>query len=206
MPNTEDQRPDLLAQIQARHCNTLALLAAAIDLGHIAAARLNADEAARIVGFKHITALRSQTNDLVYRYARSLCSPVEGHLIDCIRERNGHPAVFLLDGLPLRLKKADAQGRTSNYPTRAVRAMGAVSFRYSLFAEQDDLDIAIEEGLVVDLVYFSGEAAGQYNGVGLKLAGGGVDCIAIDIPTDDVLVRISPEVHETYHALRADIA
>jgi hypothetical protein len=198
---------DALHEAIQRHQHVFPYLYEAIDLAHLAYRRARAESAQYVPGIPKSRRVRNDINDDAWRYARSICEPlVTARLITSFESVDGGDLVVLPDGLQMRLKKGDPRGNTSNYPTPAIRQRGHCAIGL-LFSGATALDVAIQEGVVVDVVYVAAEAHGEYEQVGLRYAAAEVSpFITFEPPSLEALQRISPAAHEIVIDARAKLA
>jgi hypothetical protein len=97
----------------------------------------------------------------------------------------------------MRLKKGDRHGRTSNFSTNRVKKMRAAADRIALFSEATALDLFIEEGNWIDVVYCAGQAMHEYTQSGIRIAMADVSpFFTIPLASPAHLMSISPTAYQ----------
>lgn len=191
-----DEPRSILSAAMDRHSRPLVVVQEAIELAHLAF-RLNREaESSRVPGVPSTRRVRNEINDLVWRYVRAIAEPleIEGVQFDTV---DGGEVMVLSDGMRLRIKKGDRSGRTSNYPTLAIRRMAAGPERIAVFPQATPLDEAIMCGQRFDIVYVAGESAENYEAVGMRFSADPESpFLIVDPPSADALRGVSPEVYE----------
>lgn len=184
----------VLEEVEQRHGAVLPFVVEAIDLAHLAHERMRELSAPMVPGIPNKRRVRNEINNDCWRFFRSLADSLieDGHLRLVDEINNGMVMVFP-DGLPARIKKCDANGRTSNYPTATVVDRTINAKNQCLFAEASELDLYIADGNMIDIVYESGDAMGEYRQVALKFSYTSVSpFLTLEVPAYDELHAISP--------------
>jgi hypothetical protein len=183
----------VLEEAKARHHNVWPFVFEAIDLSHRAFDRTRDLVAPFVPGVPKIVRARNDINDDCWRFLRSIADPLieTGHINEFALEDGGEVLV-MPDGLRVRIKKANRSGGTSNYPTpKIVNARRAV--QQSLWTEATELDVYIQDGLGIDVIYIAGQAMSEYTQIGLRYMNASVSPIVLlDAPTQNQLQGISP--------------
>ena len=169
-----------------------------IALGHLAFQRERDLTAPFVPGIPCVRRVRTDINDLVWRYLQSIADPlIDAGLIREFTEVDNGSVLVLPDGLHVRMKKGSASGETSNLMTRKLVHMQRRTRYHALFPGQSELDLYIDDGLMLDVVYVAGEALSDYDRVLLRPTLAQVlDHITLEEPTTAELMRISPGAGE----------
>lgn len=195
----------ILEEAHSRHAGVFAYAYEAIDLAHVAYDRQREFAATVIPGVPSVRRVRNDINDDAWRFFRAMAEPLvaEGH-INRFDQIDGGDVALLWDGLHVRLKKGDATGATSNYPTPKVTSKGWVATQAALFPGTTELDRYIQEGSWMDVVFVAGQAMGEYTQIGLRFAMASASpFLVIDPPSPVKLHGISPAASEVAADLRA---
>lgn len=204
--NPEPQ--SVLEEVENRHGQALTFLHAAVDLGFLHTRNSIRESARTCPGIPSRRRHFNDVNDNVWRYAKHICDPlIDDGLIKEFTEVEGGEVAVFPDGLNLRMKKGDLSGRTSNYPTRRIKSIRKGATSQLLFNTNHCLDLYINEGYPVDLVYTVGDSMDQYVQIGLRI-GAVVESpfFIIDPSQDDVLHKISTQAFERFSVLRQNLA
>lgn len=199
------QARQILIEADARHAGVFAYAYEAIALAHLAYDRQREFAATLIPGIPSVRRVRSDINDDAWRFFRAIAEPlVEEGRISKFDQIDGGDVAILSDGLHARLKKGDAAGGTSNYPTPKVTSKGWAATQHALFPQTTELDRYIQEGCWVDVVFKAGRAMGEYTQIGLRFAMANASpFLVLDPPSPVVLHGISPAASEVVSDIRA---
>lgn len=197
-----------LQQAIARHGAVWPFAVEAVALAHAAYGRERDLTATFVPGIPKVRRVRNDINDDAWRFLRSVADPlITAGLIRSFDTVEGGDVMILPDGMHVRIKKGDIDGSTSNYPTRRVRMMGVASEQLGLFSGATALDLAIQDGVVFDVVFVAGEALGSYTHVGLRLAVTDASpFMVLDPATEKQLRAISPAAFDLVADARKKLA
>jgi hypothetical protein len=195
----------ILEEADSRHAGLFAYAYEAIALAHLAYDRQRDFATTLIPGIPSARRVRTDINDDAWRFFRAMAEPlVEDGRINKFDQIDGGDVALLWDGLHVRLKKGDATGATSNYPTPKVAPMGSVATQYALFPGTTELDRYIQEGSWMDVVFKAGQAMGEFTQIGLRFAMASASpFLVLDPPSPVMLQGISPAASEVAADLRA---
>jgi hypothetical protein len=193
-----------LQEAKSRHAAVLAFACEAIDLAHLAYDRQRDFSAMLVPGIPKATRVRNDINDDAWRYFRAMAEPlVEGGQIRKFDQVDNGDVCVMGDGLYARIKKGDASGATSNFPTPKVKNMGWAATQNTLHP-CSELDRYILDGHWIDVVYKAGHAMGEYTEIGLRFAMASVSpFVVLDLPAAATLRGISPAASDLAAELRA---
>lgn len=202
--------PEAMAVLQeatTRHAGAMSFAVEAVDLAHLAYQRERDLSAVFVPGIPGTRRVRNDINDDAWRFLRQIGDPlITDGLIRAFSTIDGGDAMILPDGMYVRLKKGDANGNTSNYPTSKIRQMAAAS-NLALFSGATPLDVAIQEGVIFDVVFVAGDVLGEYAHVGLRFAVAEASpFLTLDPPSPQTLQRISPAGFELISDARIKLA
>lgn len=184
----------VLEEAISRHGDVWPFVYEAISLAHHCY-QWQRDVTAQVIpGTPHIRAVRTDINDFCWRYFRSITDPlVDQGLISEITQSDNGEVMILPDGLHVRIKKANRDGSTSNYPTAKIARMDLRASQSCLFAQATELDQYIMAGNWIDAVFVVDETLTGFDQVGLKYAVATTSPFALLAqPTDGQLALISP--------------
>lgn len=193
-----------LHEAKSRHAAVLAFACEAIDLAHLAYDRQRDFSAMLVPGIPKTIRARNDINDDVWRFFRAIAEPlVAGGQINKFDQLDNGDVCVMYDGLHARIKKGDATGATSNYPTPKVKSMGWAATQNALFP-CSELDRYIQEGCWMEVVYKTGHAMGEYTQIGLRFAMASVSpFVALDLSVAATLHEISPAASDLAAELRS---
>ncbi len=195
----------ILDEARTRHQNVWPFAMEAIALAHRAFDRQRELAAPLVPGVPKLSRTRHDINDDAWRFFRSIAEPLvgEGHIADFTTVDGGDVAV-MSDGLHIRLKKGNSNGETSNYPTPKISRMARDADRYTLYPDATELDVYIQDGLGIDVVFVVGASMAEYTQIGLRFMNARVSpFVVLDPPTSDQLAAISPAAYELVTDARA---
>ena len=207
---TDDLFPEptrLLEQIAGRHLPVWVAGRQAFEITVLAIELRRNNESTYIPGVPSTRCVRTEFNDLWWRYFRSIGnSLLDDGSVREFTECNGGEEAILPDGLHVRLKKSNDSGKTSNIQTRRVEKMQRLS-ESIIFRGAEPLDCAIANGLRVDLVYIPGVVLDLERPVGIQLAATQYSpFVPVNPISEDELRRISPGVAEAASEARVRLA
>jgi len=183
----------VLAEVIERHLSPLCFAYEAIDLAYRADTRQRDFASSFVPGVPGIRRFRNDINDTAWRYFRSLADPlISESQIASFTTVEGGDVMILPDGLHTRIKKGTRSGATSNYRTGRVLRMAAESHP-SLFSAATPLDMAIQDGVMIDIVFVAGETMDSFEQIGIRFAAVEVSpFLILNQPTEAQLQGISP--------------
>ncbi len=197
----------VLDEAITRHESVWPLVLEGIQLAHLAYPRRMALTESLVPGIPCLRRARNELNDDTWRFIRSICDPLlESGQIRTFSEIDGGEVLILPDGLHARVKKGDVNGKTSNYPTDRIRKMGARGNRYAMYPGQSSLDLYIEDGLWIDVVYVAGISVSEITQMGIRLSVASVSpFVSLPAPDPAVIGSISPKALELSNEFRSKI-
>jgi hypothetical protein len=196
----------VLEECLNRHPEVFPFFYEAIDLAHLAYAKVLNETSKFLPGIPCTRASRTNVNDLACRFLQSITTPLieSGQILEHTVIDGGNVTI-LPDGTRIRIKKGDKFGNTSNYRTRKIKYQSVLSDETGLFG-QKGLDLYTIDGGGVDVVFVAGDSFSEFTTIGLRLCNANVsDFPAIQPLSIDSLATISPAAAERIRELRSTL-
>jgi hypothetical protein len=193
-----------LEEAVTRHADVWDFALEAIALAHLANERRREFDATIVPGVPRLRRIRNDINDDCWRFFKVVAGPLqEDGRIREFAEADGGEVMILPDGLHTRLKKGDAAGATSNYPTPKVSGLRRAANQQVMYPGTE-LDRCIMGNVGIDVVFVAGRAMGEYKRVGLRFAmAESSPFVVMEAPTPARLLKISPAGSELATDLRS---